>query len=53
MSEDKYVLEVSQEAYDDLINIQNYTNQTYNELQWGEYGYKLDAALSQILQYPH
>lgn len=48
----EYVLELSQEAYDDLFNIQNYTYAMHGEQQWREYGELLDSALLHISKHP-
>ena len=52
MSEINYVLELSNEAYDDLINIQNYTYKNYGEAKWADYGLSLDEAMIHILHNP-
>lgn len=52
MSENKYSLQISLEAYDDLIDIQSYTFQTYGELQMHSYSHELDRALMHIINYP-
>jgi toxin ParE1/3/4 len=52
MSETNYVLELSNEAYDDLVNIQNYTYKNYGEAKWTDYGYDLDEAMIHILHNP-
>ena len=48
----EYVLELSAEAYDDLVNIQNYTFSKYGEGQWQEYGSDLDKGMLQLLKHP-
>lgn len=53
MSEDRHVLELSQEAYDDLVSIQHYTYEMYGEDQWYKYGQILDEAIAHILHYPY
>ncbi len=52
MSGPSYTLEISHEAYDDLIDIQNYTFQEYGENQWERYSIILEQALEHILKYP-
>ncbi|MCK5374314.1 MAG: type II toxin-antitoxin system RelE/ParE family toxin [Alphaproteobacteria bacterium] len=52
MSEVNYVLELSNEAYDDLINIQNYTYECYGEAKWKDYGQDLNAAMTHIMRNP-
>jgi toxin ParE1/3/4 len=52
MSEPEYVLELSEEAYDDLINIQNYTYINHGETKWQNYSHDLDKAMSHILNHP-
>jgi len=52
MSETNYVLELSDKAYDDLINIQNYTYKNYGEAKWKDYGHDLDKAMIHILHNP-
>lgn len=52
MSDRKYSLELSQEAYDDLINIQNYTYATHGEHQWEKYEVLLDKAMMAISNNP-
>ena len=48
----EYILELSDEAYDDLINIQNYTYGQYGETMWHEYGTDLDKGMAHILEHP-
>jgi toxin ParE1/3/4 len=52
MSDLRYILEISDEAYDDLIDIQNYTLLEYGESQMGKYSDILEQALEHILHYP-
>lgn len=52
MSNPNYVLKLSEEAYDDLINIQNYTFTRYGEDGWIKYGYDLDEAMQHIESHP-
>jgi toxin ParE1/3/4 len=52
MSDLRYVLELSDEAYDDLIDIQNYTLLEYGESQMEKYSDILEQALEHILYYP-
>ena len=51
-SNPEYVLELSDEAYDDLINIQNYTYDQHGESKWYEYGTDLDKGMTQLLEHP-
>lgn len=51
-SNHKYILELSHEAYDDLVNIQNYTFTKYGEKGWVNYGADLDHALLHIQNHP-
>lgn len=53
MSENNDRLKISDEAYDDLVNIQNYTYQNYGESGWKDYGDALDAAITHIMLHPH
>jgi toxin ParE1/3/4 len=48
----KYALELSKEAFDDLVNIQNYTYSVHDENQWEIYEDLLDKAMLQILNNP-
>jgi len=52
MSDHNYVLELSEEAYDDLLNIQNYTFDHYGEDGWNKYGFDLDNAMQHIQNHP-
>ena len=52
MSKAKFILKLSQEGYDDLVNIQNYTYSEHGESQWKKYGQDLDSGLKHILKYP-
>jgi len=52
MSEANYVLELSEEAYDDLINIQSYTYTNHGEAKWQSYSHDLDKAMAHILRNP-
>jgi toxin ParE1/3/4 len=52
MSDHKYVLKLSLEAYDDLVDIQNYTYQEYGENQWLKYGDDLEQGMNHILNHP-
>ncbi len=52
-SNHKYSLELSEEAYDDLVNIQNYTYTNFGEKGWKLYGEALDQCLLQVLEHPH
>ena len=49
---DVYVLELSAEAYDDLLNIQNYTFLHFGEVQWNKYSSLLDEAFSFLSEHP-
>ncbi len=51
-SDHKYALELSEEAFDDLVNIQNYTYSVHGENQWKIYESLLDKAMLQILDNP-
>lgn len=51
-SSPEYILELSEEAYEDLVNIQNYTYSKYGENQWQEYGIDLDKGIAHILEHP-
>ncbi len=51
-SDHKYALELSEEAFDDLVNIQNYTYRVHGENQWKIYEGLLDKAMLQILDNP-
>ncbi len=51
-SDHKYALELSEEAFDDLVNIQNYTFNAHGENQWKIYEGLLDKAMLQILDNP-
>lgn len=53
MSNPDYDLKLSEEAYDDLINIQNYTFSFYGEDGWIKYGHALDEAMKHIQFHPH
>jgi toxin ParE1/3/4 len=48
----EYVLELSDEAYDDLVNIQSYTYGQHGENTWYEYGTDLDKDMANILEHP-
>ena len=52
MSSLKYTLELSAEAHDDLVDIQNYTFTVYGENQLKKYEDLLDKALLHMLEYP-
>ena len=52
ISNPEYTLALSDEAYDDLVNIQNYTYGRYGENQWQEYGADLDKDMTHILKNP-
>lgn len=52
MLDPKYVLELSEEAYNDLIDIQNYTYAQYGENQWKAYGCDLDDGMAHIVAHP-
>ena len=52
MSQIDYILELSEEAYDDLVNIQNYTYLNHGETIWSTYGHDLDTAMSHISKNP-
>ncbi len=52
-SDHDYELRISQEAYDDLVGIQNYTYAEYGENQWRNYENLLEKALLQIQNYPY
>ena len=52
MSRPKYVLEISSEAYDDLVEIQKYTFIQYGELQWKKYEELLEGGLEHIQTFP-
>ncbi len=47
-SSPEYTLEISDEAYDDLVHIQHYTYSVYGEDRWRAYGRDLDKALRHI-----
>lgn len=51
-SNHKYVLALSDEAYDDLISVQNYTYAQHGEKKWREYGTDLDKSMDHILGRP-
>lgn len=51
-SNHEYELLISQEAFEDLIDIQNYTYTVHGEPQWKHYEDLLDKALLQILEHP-
>jgi len=51
-SSPEYILEISEEAYDDLVSIQNYTFCKFGENQWREYGIDLDKGMAHILEHP-
>ncbi|MBV6645244.1 MAG: type II toxin-antitoxin system RelE/ParE family toxin [Cyclobacteriaceae bacterium] len=51
MSNLKCTLELSAEAYDDLVDIQNYTT-THGEKQLRKYEELLDKAMIHILEHP-
>jgi len=51
-SSPEYQLELSQEAYDDLISIQNYTYSAHGENQLNKYEALLDKAMQHMLNYP-
>lgn len=51
-SSPEYYLELSQEAYDDLISIQNYTYSAHGENQFNKYEALLDKAMQHLLNYP-
>lgn len=53
MSDRSYILEISNEAYDDLIDIQSYTLQEFGERQWEKYNLFLERGLEHILNYPY
>lgn len=53
MSSPEYHLELSAEAYDDLLNIQNYTFTEFGESGWLKYGRELDVAMQQIQMHPN
>lgn len=52
MSHLKYTLELSEEAYDDLVDIQNYTFSEHGETQLKKYEELIDKAMLHILEYP-
>lgn len=52
MSNRKYTLRLSAEAYDDLMDIQNYTYVTFGEKQWEKYNHNLKKGLTHIRDYP-
>lgn len=52
MSHHKYVLEISSEAYDDLVEIQKYAFIQHGELQWKKYGKLLEDGLEHIQTFP-
>lgn len=45
----EYTIELSEEAYDDLVNIQNYTYTQFGEKQWQKYSALIDKAFA-VLQ---
>ena len=47
-----FTLNLSREAYDDLIHIQHYTYAEHGEKQWQAYSKKLDEALRFIQHHP-
>jgi toxin ParE1/3/4 len=47
-----YELILSGEAYDDLVDIQNYTYAEFGEQQWKEYNDVLDKAFRQLMDHP-
>jgi len=52
MSDHNFALEISEEAYDDLVNIQSYSLREFGERQWKKYSRLLEQGLEQILQHP-
>ena len=48
-----YTLELSFEAYDDLVDIQNYTYAEFGESQWRKYEALLNKAFGHILDNPY
>lgn len=50
MSDRKYVLEISNKAYDDLVDIGSL--QEFGEVQWEKYNLLLEQGLEHILNYP-
>lgn len=52
MSDHNHVLELSEEAYNDLIDIQNYTYAQHGENQWKSYSCDLDDGMAHIIAYP-
>ncbi len=53
MSDRNYVLEISNEAYSDLVDIQSYTLQEFGERQWEKYNLFLEHGLEHILHNPY
>jgi toxin ParE1/3/4 len=47
-----FELEITSEAYHDLVDIENYTFSEFGENQWKKYGQKLDTSLQSILKNP-
>lgn len=53
MSDHKYILEISNEAEDDLTDIQSYTFKEFGEKQWEKYSLLLEQGLEHILCFPY
>ena len=53
MSDPEYNLALSAEAFDDLLNIQNYTFSQYGEAGWLKYGHDLDNTMLHIQMHPN
>lgn len=47
-----FELILSREAYEDLVDIQNYTYAQYSEAQWSSYGALMEDALNLIVRHP-
>jgi len=47
-----FELQITSEAYHDLLDIENYTFSEFGENQWIKYGQKLDSSLKSILNNP-
>lgn len=52
-SKAKFNLELSYEAYDDLIDIQAYTYSEFGEAQWKKYEGLLNGAFEHLIQSPY
>lgn len=52
-SKPEYELKLSQEAYDDLVHIQNYTFTKFGSEQWESYKTIFDTAFLTLIENPH